>query len=147
MEAILKCRQCSKKKQDLLFDQLNPPKLVVWWKKNTFYLRAGSLHRKYQKNSFFKGYIHLEWMTIVLINICVYPNNRKIWLYYESVDVNEINSKYDDPPVILQALDNIRFIYFILSNPSRIYDNGVSKYLCIRLVMTSDFPRCEHKWK
>ena len=115
--------------------------------KNTFYLRAGSLHRKYQKNSFFKGYIHLEWMTIVLINICVYPNNRKIWLYYESVDVNEINSKYDDPPVILQALDNIRFIYFILSNPSRIYDNGVSKYLCIRLVMTSDFPRCEHKWK
>ena len=124
MEAILKCRQCSKKKQDLLFDQLNPPKLLVWWK-NTFYLRAGSLHR----------------------NICVYPNNRKIWLYYESVDVNEINSKYDDPPVILQALDNIRFIYFILSNPSRIYDNGVSKYLCIRLVMTSDFPRCEHKWK
>ena len=63
------------------------------------------------------------------------------------VDVNEINSKYDDPPVILQALDNIRFIYFILSNPSRIYDNDVSKYLCIRLVMTSDFPRCEHKWK
>ena len=32
MEAILKCRQCSKKKQDLLFDQLNPPKLLVWWK-------------------------------------------------------------------------------------------------------------------
>ena len=86
-------------------------------------------------------------MTIILINIWVYPNNRKIWLYYESDDVNEINSKYDDPPVILQALDNIRFIYFILSNPSRIYDNGVSKYLCIRLVMTSDFPRCEHKWK
>ena len=126
MEAILKCRQCSKKKQDLLFDQLNPPKLLVWRRKKLFIC---------------------EQVLYIVINICVYPNNRKIWLYYESVDVNEINSKYDDPPVILQALDNIRFIYFILSNPSRIYDNGVSKYLCIRLVMTSDFPRCEHKWK
>ena len=30
-------------------------------KKSTFYLRAGSLQRKYQKTLFFKGYIHLEW--------------------------------------------------------------------------------------
>ena len=144
MEAILKCRQCSKKKQDLLFDQLNPPKLLVWWKRVLFIceqvLYSVNIKRLYSSKVIYiynGPYRH----------ICVYPNNRKIWLYYESDDVNEINSKYDDPPVILQALDNIRFIYFILSNPSRIYDNGVSKYLCIRLVMTSDFPRCEHKWK